>query len=328
MSGRRGNGDPFSQFGDMFAGFGGFGAHQRLTSSFFEGRDPFDDPFFTRPFGGMLGPTMNADPFNMGSHMMNSHQSGFSTHGPLMNAQQSPGAYRSKGPIIEEINSDDEVVEDEEKKHALKKHCRSSEGPSTIEEKRGKQLQGGNNFNTVNDSGSNSRSQSFTFQSSSVTYGGSGGSYYTKSRSMRTGSDGLTIDEAKEADSTTGRASHRLSRGIYDKGHTVSRDLQSDGRVDTKQILHNINEDELVGFEEAWKENAGKHLPGWSECLRVQNGPGSNAQTDQRGRGGWALPSTEGDGSGSSQIQHTASGRARKKVGDAKRSARRRSGGN
>ncbi|KAL8114490.1 hypothetical protein AgCh_021373 [Apium graveolens] len=328
MSGRRGNGDPFSQFGgDLFAGFGGFGGHQSLASSFFGGRDPFDDPFFNRPFGGMLGPMMNADPFNMGFPMINNHHFGFPTHGPLMNASQSPGAYRSKGPIIEELNSDDEVVEDEEKKHALKKHCRSNEGPSEIEERR-KQLQGGNNFNTLNNSRPNSRSQSFTFQSSSVTYGGSDGQYYTKSRSMRTGSDGLTIDETKEADSATGRASHKLSRGIYDKGHTVSRNLQSDGRVDTKQILHNINEDELVGFEEAWKYNAGKHLPGWSEGLRVQNGPGVSAQNDQHSRGGWALPSTEGDGVGSSHIKNTASGRARKKVGDAKRSARRRSGEN
>ncbi|KAK1376419.1 Myeloid leukemia factor 1 [Heracleum sosnowskyi] len=330
MSGQRGNGDPFSPFGgDLFAGFGGFGGHRSLASSFFGGRNPFDDPFFTRPFGGMSGPMMNADPFNMGSNMMNSHQSGFSAHGPLMNAHQSPGAYRSNGPIIEELNSDDEVVEDEEKNHAPKKPCRSTEGSSEVEGRRGKQLQCGNNFNTMNNMQTNSRSQSFTFQSSSVTYGGSDGSYSTKSRSMRTGSDGLTVDETKEADSTTGRASHRLSRGIYDKGHTVSRNLQSDGRVDTKQILHNINEDELVNFEEAWKENAGRHLPGWSEGLRVQNGPGCSAQTDQQhSRGGWALPSTEGDGAGSSQIQHTATGRARKKVGDAKRSARRRSGGN
>lgn len=56
-------------------------------------------------------------------------------------------------------------------------------------------------------------------------------------------------------------------------------------------------------------------------------GPGSSTQTDQHNRGGWALPSIEGDGMGSSQMQHTASGRVRKKVGDAKRSARRRSGG-
>ncbi|KAL1828440.1 uncharacterized protein LOC108205732 [Daucus carota subsp. sativus] len=320
MSGRRGNGDPFSQFGDLFDGFG---VHRNLTSSFFGGRDPFDDPFFSRPSGGMLGPMMNLDPFSASMGL----PSGFSTHEHLMNAHPSAGANRSRGPIIEELNSDDEVVEDEEKKHAPKKHCRSSEGPLEIQGGRGKQLQQRNDFNTLNNSRTNSRSQSFTFQSSSFTYGGSDGSYYTKSRSMRTGSDGLTVDESKEADSTTGRASHRLSRGIYDKGHTVSRNLQSDGRVDTQQILHNIDEDELVGFEEAWKENAGKHLPGWSEGLRVQNGPGSSALSDQHSRGGLALPSTE-DGAGSSQMQHIATERARKKVGDPKRSARRRSGGN
>jgi len=44
-------------FGDSFAGFGGFGSFgppRSLISRFFGGRDPFNDPFFARPFGGMF----------------------------------------------------------------------------------------------------------------------------------------------------------------------------------------------------------------------------------------------------------------------------------
>ena len=49
MQNQRGSGyprDPFSMFGGL-GSFGGFGG------SIF-GRNPFDDPFFTRPFGGVL----------------------------------------------------------------------------------------------------------------------------------------------------------------------------------------------------------------------------------------------------------------------------------
>ena len=63
MQGNRGGGDPFFNFGDPFAGLGGFSgfAGQRsLASSFFGGRDPFDDPFFTRPFGGLFEPSIFA----------------------------------------------------------------------------------------------------------------------------------------------------------------------------------------------------------------------------------------------------------------------------
>ena len=46
------------------------------------------------------------------------------------------------------------------------------------------------------------QTRSFTFQSSSVTYGGANGTYYTSSKTRRTGSDGVTFEENKEADSS------------------------------------------------------------------------------------------------------------------------------
>ncbi|KAI6668332.1 hypothetical protein NL676_016185 [Syzygium grande] len=49
------------------------------------------------------------------------------------------------------------------------------------------------------------------------------------------------------------------------QGHAITRKLNSDGKVDTMQTLHNLNEGELPQFEQAWKKIARKHLPGWSE---------------------------------------------------------------
>ncbi|KAI5015164.1 hypothetical protein ZWY2020_056554 [Hordeum vulgare] len=48
-----------------------------------------------------------------------------------------------------------------------------------------------------------------------------------------------------------------------------------DGKVDSTQILHNLNEYELPGFEESWKGNAGQHLPGWNQNAGISNGDNS-----------------------------------------------------
>ena len=76
------------------------------------------------------------------------------------------------------------------------------------------------------------------------------------------------------------------------KGHTQTKKRNPDGNEDSFQILHNLNEgmffnffisytllllswsrpyaiynylDELGGFEENWKVNADKHIPGWND---------------------------------------------------------------
>lgn len=290
MQGGRGSGNPFFGFGDPFANFGGFGGRGSLMSGFFGGRDPFDDPFFTQPFGGMFqsslfGPT--------GSPLMDAHAPGFLEHQPSQTA-------RSRGPIIEELNSDDEkeaVEGKQERKENPRKHGRSGREPYVVdpddeaEERRRKQLHHRNVLSSMSNTPPRPQAQSFTFQSSSVTYGGANGAYYTSSATKRSGIDGLTFEEHKEADSATGQAAHRLSRGIHNKGHTVSRKLNSDGRVDTMQTLHNINEDELSGFEEAWNGKAQKHLPGWTGG--VNGHEVGDTQNRLPSRGGWALPSTE-----------------------------------
>ncbi|GFY86225.1 glycine-rich protein [Actinidia rufa] len=307
MQGNRGGGDPFFNFGDPFAGLGGFSgfAGQRsLASSFFGGRDPFDDPFFTRPFGGLFEPSIFR---HTGNPFMDAHASGYLEH-------QVPRPNRSRGPIIEELNSDDEREQEdkeEEEKDNPRKHSRSSKEPyvedpdDETEGRKSKQMQYMNDFSRVNYAHSRPQTHSFTFQSSSVSYGGVNGTHYTSSRTMRTGSDGVSIVSLsnKEADTASGQAAHRIFKGIHDKGHTVARKLNSDGRVDTMQTLHNLNEEELSGFEQVWNGNA-KHLPGWSEGLN--DGSGTSGQNGPASRGGWALPSTE-------HPQH--SGRVRSNVG-------------
>ncbi|GKB78441.1 40S ribosomal protein S13 [Tanacetum coccineum] len=93
--------------------------------------------------------------------------------------------------------------------------------------------------------------ESTSFSYRRVAYGGVNGVYYSSSIGQRTGGDGcgvqLCLLEMKEEDKTVGQALHTISRGIHEK------------------ILHNLNEDELDGFEENWKVNADKHIPGWND---------------------------------------------------------------
>lgn len=126
----QGGRDPFG-FGDPFGGFGGFGRQRSMISEFFGGRDPFDDPFFRSPFGGVFESSFfgsNGGPF------MNPHASGFLQHqqpGPPQ-PNLSRGPVMPRGPVIEELNSDDEEDEKESekmKKENPRKHGRSSKEP-------------------------------------------------------------------------------------------------------------------------------------------------------------------------------------------------------
>ncbi|XP_045792490.1 uncharacterized protein LOC123887254 [Trifolium pratense] len=330
MQGRGGPGggrDPFSDFGAPFGGFGGHGSFgPGLMSSFFGGRDPFDDPFFNRPFGGMFQSSMFGGLSPFPPEMQRSgildgpsgfpfpremQQSGFpfapdmQPSGLPFNPNMHPSGFLEhsepssrRGPIIQELDSDDENENAmEEKIENPKKHRRSSIEPSVehpddeFEGKKIRHVQGRNEYNRFNAQQLQPQPQtrSFSFQSSTVSYGGPNGTYYTSSKTRRTGSDGVTLEESKEADSSTRQASHRISRGLHDKGHTLSRKLNPDGKVDTMQTLHNINEEELSGFEEEWKGKGQKYMPGWSGSI----GASHSGQAEHAGQGGWLLPSSE-----------------------------------
>lgn len=265
------SGGPF----DGFGGFGGFGPRRSITSSIFGGRDPFDDPFFTRPFGIMFGSSM----FNSGSPF-----------------RDSPQISSSKEPIIEELQSDDEEEESDDtsaegkgvtKRH---KHAESNKQPHVEhpddkpDENKSKDVTYRSDFNKVE--GSKPQARSVSFQK--VTYGGINGPYYSATTTQRTGSDGVVLEECKQADITTGQAEHRISRGMLDKGHSVTRRLNSDGKVDTNQTLHNLNEDELAGFEQAWKGNAERHFPAWDDGSTFNDAAGSGSSRPS----GWASRSS------------------------------------
>lgn len=263
--------------GDPFGNFSRFG----MIPSLFGGRDPFDDPFFTRPFGSMLESGMS-DP-------------------PSSTSREVSQTDRAKALVIEELSSDDEGEKEDvqtgDEKSDYQKRIGSNKEPSVEhpddypDERENKTLNCRSDYNRTEGTEPGVRSSSF--QTCKVTYGGIDGAYYTSTRTRRTGSDGVVVEESKEADKTTGQATHRISRGINDKGHSVTRKLNSDGKVDTTQTLHNLNEDELTGFEETWKLK-GQLPTGWSDHFDMHGNRGSRG-SEQKGMGSWrvwALPST------------------------------------
>ncbi|KAJ3691155.1 hypothetical protein LUZ61_020319 [Rhynchospora tenuis] len=295
-------------FGDPFAGFGrGFGRPSSLFPSLFGGRDPFDDPFFTQPFGGMMGPGMMG-PSMFGPSMFSQMWTPFDQLHASNFIEQPPARNNSSGIEIRELDEEEhhEMMTNGDERSTGQPHVQ--EPDEGIEERNGGQVQHTNRFQRGN--GQQSQARSYSFQSSSVTYGGINGAYYTSSTNRRSGSDGITMEESREADATTGRATHRISRGIHDKGHSVTRRLNSDGRVDTAQMLHNLEEDELPGFEESWRGNVGQHLPEWNPDSNHggYGGGGGPIRRDRHAGRGNALPSTEqsrrsgGNGSSRSRI--------------------------
>ncbi|CAL5330310.1 unnamed protein product [Camellia sinensis] len=82
-------------------------------------------------------------------------------------------------------------------------------------------------------------------------------------------SERVVLMEINEEDKTVGEALNTISRGVHDKGHSVTMKRTSDGKVDTMQTLHNLNEDELAGFEETWKANAQNLPPDWNSGFNL-----------------------------------------------------------
>ncbi|CAA0806057.1 Unknown protein [Striga hermonthica] len=223
--------------------------------NFFGGKDPFDHPFFSQPFGGIFGgKSPFDDPFFSGAF-----DSPFSS-GPFGDRTSS-----RKQIKIEELNPENEGGYDS----SVPKDMPSKEVS----------LKNMNEYPTGN--------QSFSFQR--VAYGGPEGWYYTSSVGRRTGGDGVFLMEMKEEDRTVGESLHTVSKGIHDKGHSVTTKQFSDGKVDSLQTLHNLQEDELTDFQENWNMSADKVLPGWNDGFNLIENSGFNngAWDDYFGWGGW-----------------------------------------
>ncbi|KAL7203705.1 hypothetical protein ACSBR2_016877 [Camellia fascicularis] len=234
-------------------------------SKLFGGKDPFDDPFFTHPFGGMFGTLTDS-------------------------------GNRSKEVTIEELDSDGNPLNlnhsDQPNKELIVKNPNAKNGNGT---------------------------KSFSFRR--VAYGGLNGMYYTASVTRKTGDDEVVLMEVNEEDKTVGEALNTISRGVHNKGHSVTTKRTSDGKVDTMQTLHNLNEDELAGFEETWKANAQNLPPDWNSGFNLlENADALGIGWDWWPKwGGWALPSTEqsGDAGGTGPVIEAGTssrGRAKKIV--------------
>ncbi|EXB76215.1 hypothetical protein L484_025569 [Morus notabilis] len=264
MQSERGGAGDFFRSGDPFRGFGFNGS---MFPSIFGGRNPFDDPFFSRPFGSLFESSM---------------------FGPPATSSGTLERPKDKGVVIQELDSDEEGQEE---------NCsESSKEPSVehpddaVEERESNNVVYKNKPYKVE--GAKPQNRSFSVHTSKVTYGGVDGAYYTSTRTRREGGDGVVVEETKEADKTTGQAAYRISRGIHDKGHTVTRKLNSDGRVDVMQTLHNLDEGDLAGFGEAWNCNAKGDLPSWKHGFDM-HGSLRGEQKPDAFSSGLFLPSSE-----------------------------------
>ncbi|CAN7071239.1 unnamed protein product [Brassica oleracea var. botrytis] len=118
-------------FGGSFGGSNG--DPPSLMSSFFGGRDPFDDPFFTEPFGGsMFQPSLFGPPTVDPFAGVRPPPLGFIEN----HHHQTPQPRLPGGPVIEEINVLDAEEEGEayqEKSVILGKRGRSSSEVETEE---------------------------------------------------------------------------------------------------------------------------------------------------------------------------------------------------
>ncbi|XP_055815025.1 uncharacterized protein LOC129884767 [Solanum dulcamara] len=289
---------------NMERGRGGSPFEGIMSSIFgFGGRDPFDDPFFTRPF-----PNISQ------SSMLHS---------------TTPDDDESNKPIIEEIDMDDEEEapiepekEDGDVNGSNKKRDRAYSNRNPLVEHPEDQTDDHSKSKIISKDvtrgmkdmkleGTQSKPQSMSY--SRVTYGGIDGTYYTATTTRRAGNDGRVLEESKQADSTTGQATHRISRGIQDKGHSLTRKLASDGKVDTMQTLHNLDEDELAGFEQKWNGNANKEIPGWKSGFDFHANAGTSSNWLMNWEAGFEIQSGVRPSNNSGQ-PGTQSGRPKKVI--------------
>ncbi|XP_075102861.1 uncharacterized protein LOC107793913 isoform X4 [Nicotiana tabacum] len=246
-----------------------------VMSRIFGRKDPSDDPYAT------------CSPENSSESSMLHHRTPPADSQPLA---------RSNGPVIIELDTDDEGDvgrEAEEDNCGVNGFGMSKEKDQTnaynnanplIEHPDGEPDDHNKSKSISKDvahrlkakknEGAKAQTQNVSYRR--VTYGGINGAYYTATTTRRTGSNGMVLEDSKQADLTTGQATHRISRGIHDKGHSLTRKLDSDGKVNSVQTLHNIEEDEIARFEQTWKGNADKHLPGWNNGFDLHANAGTS----------------------------------------------------
>jgi hypothetical protein len=301
---RRGGGgggfSGFPPFPDPFANFG-MGSRGRSIFDVFDNDPFFNDPFFTRPFGSMFGGQGGL--FGSPQGFLGA-SGGFDTQqtaprapaaGYLENGPHSPSHYHhQREPIIEELPDSDSDAEAERRsvprpgQQPIIEHPDDDVRPEPQEWQRSI-VQGGP-LPVFNNNGG---VRSFSFQSSSVSYGGPNGTYYSSSAARRMGPDGVIEEQFQEKDSSSGQELKRHSRGLGVKGRSITRKRTSEGREQTLETLHNLQEDEVPTFEQNWEERS-KSLPQWNR-FRPHSIAAPHGNPDLYGSGSrsrFALPGT------------------------------------
>lgn len=302
--------DPFAGFGLIGGGgFGGGGGGRSLVEEFF-GHDPFEDPFFRRPFGGLFGPPGNSlfgsgsllGPMrgNMGMGMGMSMGMGMLDDEPFsrpsnevfidqrpFNSAQPQGR---RGPVIEELPDDNEAPASESKPASTEpivEHPDEEAVSGDDVEHESRNIRQQYQSSQIHP---NYTSQSFSYHRSTIS--GPRGVYYTSSSKRRVGPNGVMEAEHHEKDSSAGIENSGVARAIGDKMHAVCKKRNADGRENTLETLHNLTEEESVKFNETWETHAATSLPGSRSRSRMLEGNGSGSSSRPQLR----LPSTEGVG--------------------------------
>ncbi|PSS04090.1 hypothetical protein CEY00_Acc19930 [Actinidia chinensis var. chinensis] len=191
-----------------FARFGRFGGLVRHRSLLFGGRDPFDDPFFTCPFGSMFESSVFGPTGNLFTDV----------YAPRFLEHTVP----QSEPIIEELKSNDEKDEDkEEKKANPKKYGQSSNNPYVevpddgVEGTKSKQMQSRNDFNRLNNTHSQPQLTATPFRAPRFRMVAQM-EHITPHLELG-GQEVMGLEESKNADTATGQATHQIARGIHAK---------------------------------------------------------------------------------------------------------------
>ncbi|KAL3697406.1 hypothetical protein R1sor_011482 [Riccia sorocarpa] len=293
----RGGGGMFPGFGDPFAAFG----RPNFLTDMFDNDPFFNDPFFTRPFGSLLGNSGGL--FGPGSFFGPSPfpQAGFPNNGRQIFIDQRPSNPQPEAPRrgvhIEELPEDHDIGEGagpSTNREPIVEHPDDEAGESTDLTPYQPEVRTHRSRDTNVAPRQQSANAPFTYsyQSSSVTYGGANGPYYAAHSSRRRGPDGVYEEEHAEKDITSGREHHHVVHGLGNKGRALTRKRNAEGREEKFEMLHNLAEDEVHGFERTWETQAQQAFPRHrSSSQRLGSGSGSGTRSRA------ALPSSDGPAS-------------------------------
>lgn len=202
-----------------------------------------------------------------------------------------PPAEGRRGPVIEELPDDHETPENNSRhdQQPIVEHPDDDVGsagttrPATNQLRQVQSFQTQPNRDYLSNRGyqSNSGHQSYSYQSTSVTYGGTGGTYYSSSSMRRLGPDGLMEEEHMEKDSS-GKETKMAARGLRHKVHAVTKKRTANGPESTVETLRNLTPEEAPHFDAQWEAHAQRSLPGRNRGTQMLDGIGTRPTQQQQ----------------------------------------------